>query len=286
MENISVKFLMVSQKKGLSEQIVAAYGDTYKFEVVEQVSSLREAVQELLNEDYSLCFVADEFTAEELESFFKDVNQISQTKSFVVTSLVDKIGVDTQVDVRLSQGFHSVVTPQGSAHDKDSVRESINLILRSEEIKKRIIDVSDGLSVAMQAIDRVAESLKRGSRHMLKLDMLAKDFIKQQTNFDGEVLDKYYDTLSEKTEGAKPNVVEQLDIPEELVMRGLPGMKSNTYDGASHRVWGKLKNRFGLKTGEERQHEIVEAPVKSEKKLSAEERLKAKLASLGLNDEH
>jgi len=117
--------------------------------------------------------------------------------------------------------------------------------LRGQEIKRRIVNVDQAMSVALDAIDRAADNVRRGRKP--ELNKLAMDFMAYQTTYDESVLSQYFQTLSEQSEAAAPAETDKLEVPSAVLNKQLPHLKGDKYTGASHRVWKKLTRKFGRK---------------------------------------
>ena len=236
-----IRALVLDQNPAAAEALTASLRPDIVFQEVDYTSATHKAVQSFAAAPYHICFIAETFPIDELQVFFRDINKIQNSCVFVqVRKHVEQDCDRTQLkDV----GFSFIVSRQGTYADRSGVKEVICDLLFAQKIDEKVLEVNDSMHLVLAEIDRAAEDLKRG-RHT-KINKLPIDFVEYLTNFDEKVLSEYYEALGEQAEEAQPNEVEKLDVPQRILSRQLPQLNHDTYTGASHRVWRKLKKKYG-----------------------------------------
>ena len=242
----TTKALVVSpnDKQGKLAQVVQdVYHDTCWFELVEFTSSLRKAINSIVEEEFEICFISHAFPLDDVRAFFVDYGNIEKRSGCGFVQVHPEIKPETDIVGPQTLGFHAVVSEKGTHDDKEQLTEALQEFLFEAEIVKRKYNVDSALNVVLRKIDTAARDLKRGIKK--KIDSLPAEFIEIQTEFDQEVLEGYFEKLETKTEDAEPENAQKLNVPEAILKKDLPKLDKNRYMGASNRVWKKLLRKHG-----------------------------------------
>lgn len=240
----TLKILIVSPGKDQAQLLTDAYNEHFMIGESHSTRTLHKAIQSHLEEDYDVCMIWEDYNTEELQSFFKDYEKLGKRKFCLFLQVKKTIPEEFDQSKLKETGFLGAVSPHANFADREYFETILQDNSYDKEIYRRKIDVTDALAVALREIDRVARDTKRG--RATKFNTLSLDFISMQTEFDQQILDKYFQELSHKTEEAAPEEVFQVQIPDKVLKRQLPNLSENNYTGASDRVWKKLKKRYGV----------------------------------------
>jgi hypothetical protein len=299
MNNSDLKVLIVDKREEDALVFAERMRPEFDFALTDTAKSLHQAIQILIEEEYDLCFVADLFNEDETQSFLKDLNNIGKDQQMVLIQLRLDVAANVKRDSYKLHGFPCLISRKADQNDKTALEECIRELVKRKEIVKRVLNIEDAMRLALKEIDRVAETQKRGATSNYDLKKFPMQFMEMQTEFDQEVLMQYFKTLDSQTENSKANNVQHLFVPEEILKkRYFPGLNQASYTGASHRVWEKLKKKFGVdaendskfplpnpELSSESFHELHKSKPKKARKLSAEERLSERMQALELKNE-
>ena len=95
----------------------------------------------------------------------------------------------------------------------------------------------------LDQIDEISRERRRGRQ--TKLNLIFGEMMKMHASFDESLLDRYFDMLSEQSEEAPPTEAIEVEIPDDILAKNLPGLERNVYRGQSARVWKRLLRRWG-----------------------------------------
>lgn len=247
MKYSDLKVLVVDKQIEDANNFIANLAPEFEFECIEVVRSPHKGIQAFLSDNYDLCFVADLFSEEEVESFVNDLKSVPNSGTCVLVHLRLSIPANERRDSYIQRGFPFIISREGSELDKDGLKKTITKLIKDKEIKKRVLNIDDAMKVALRKIDEVAEAVKRSSRTKLSLQTFPMEFMELQTEYDEKVLEEYYEVLEKQTETAEADNVTYLYIPEDVLgRRHFPELSQSGYRGVSSRVWKRLKNKFGV----------------------------------------
>lgn len=234
------------------------YGDEYTFNEVEFTNSLHKAIQSLDEKPYDLCVISDSFPDEELATFFSDYVKVNQTGGCIFVYALDLIPDDFDSDKYLKMGFHGVISLQGNFIDRSILKDALKEWHYEEEINRRSYDVDSALNLVLSELDRLARDKKRGIDK--QFNQIPSEFINLQTEFDEQILHRYYAKLMRKANNAEPENAKGVKIPEVVLRKELPNLTENVYSGASQRVWKKLLRLHGVKNPDQGAEATKETP--------------------------
>ena len=236
--------LIVEKTSEAAEAFTSAYGAEFLFEPCDFTNTLHRAVQSLIETEFLVCFIGDHFTPDELASFFRDVHKIDRKNACVYVQVRNTIAPDFDRSSVVPIGFKTAISPAATHKDKEVLTEAVKEFLFETEVAKRVIDVDKATKLLLKEIDMVAKERKRGANKTFS--GIAAEFITLQTEFAGEVLDKYFTQLTDKTEKAAPQKIFTIAVPASILSKNLPKLEHDKYTGVSHRVWDKLLNKHGV----------------------------------------
>ncbi|MDC0358279.1 hypothetical protein OAO01_05625 [Oligoflexia bacterium] len=240
--------LFIGRDIEAASDLTKVYGSDFCFEECDFTNKLHKAIQSVRDIAYNLCFISDQYSMAETRSFFADYEKLDKDQVCVFVQVRDQLEKDFDRTSLSAAGFTTIISRIGTHADKETLRETLKTLLFQDAIREKKITVEVALDIVLRDLDKVARERKRGRD--CKLDKLAVDFIALQTEFNEEVLQKYFNQLAEKTGEAEPQNQHEVKIPTQVLQRQLPNLKSNTYTGASSRVWAKLLKRYGLEEGD------------------------------------
>lgn len=240
-----IKTLVVDTVSTSSSALLDALKPDLVLTECEQVSSLYKAIRAISESYYGLCLISDSYNIDDLNAFFGDVLKIDKGKNCLFVQVKDSLTSEFDRTSLKQMGFETIISRKGHAEDKRSILDAYREKVHGVEVRKRVVDVTDTLGLLLEEVDRVSEERRRGKD--TKFNNIATDFVADQVSFDTEVLDSYYNKLTEVSETVEPEEYKGVKIPEEVLKKNLPHLSENTYVGASHRVWKKVKKKFGVK---------------------------------------
>lgn len=247
MDYSKLNILIIDKQIEDANNFLEALKPEFDFVEVEIARTPHKGIQSFIEKDFDLCFLADLFSEEEVESFIKDLSGVDQSRLCVPIHLRLNIAANERRDSYKQRGFPYIISRQASELDKQGLEETIRKLLKDKEIQRRVLDIDDAMKVALREIDKLAESIKRSSSAKLDIKKFPMQFMELQAEFDEKVLEEYYNTLQKQTENAKASNVTHLYIPEEvLAKRYFPCLSQDGYTGVSHRVWERLKKNYGI----------------------------------------
>ncbi len=237
--------LFIDQAQSRSDELTKALGPEIYFIDSLFCDSLSEGLGHLLEKNVQICFIGDGFPPDEFESFLRDIKNIPRMNRCVVTLVKETLAADINRGARAAEGVHAIISRQATTEDKHALNQAIEAIVaKGRIIDEKVHDVEEVLGNLIQQVDDVAMDRKRGVQ--AKFNSIVPRFVKDATNFDSEVLDNYYDALSETLEEAQspPVGFESIEVPDHLLNGKYPKLGKNSYYGASRRLWKKLSERW------------------------------------------
>ena len=239
--------LIIDQRADLAEALTTALRPEVELDEIDYTSSVHRAIQSHIQVDYNVCFISDKFPIEDLQTFFDDFKKLEKKAEHacVFIQVKEKIADDFDPEPLKALGFTAFITRKGTFQDKESVREALHDFFHEKEVETRTFNTSKALNVWLGEIDRVARDKRRGKES--KMNTIAAEGISRETEYDEEVLKRYYDELEKRTEDAAPEESTHIEVPENVMKRDLPKLEQNKYVGASSRVWNKLLKMHGVK---------------------------------------
>ena len=241
-----MKALAIEKRENLAQDLSSVLGPEIIFDGFDFTSSPLKAVKSHDEEEYQICFISEAFPTEDLGPFFDDIRAMNRDLGCIYVQVRETIEPGTDRTQLKELGVDFIVSRAGTQRDKEGIADCISEKLGNDEIKRRVLDVSSAMDVLLRQLDIAAENKKRGRADHMQLDKLAMDFIEMQTQFDQEVLQRYFQTLTKKAESAEPSIASALDVPKEILEKDLPKLSKHGYKGASHRVWQKLMQLHGV----------------------------------------
>lgn len=238
-----LNILIVSPRAELAQQLTDTYGEHFAMGDCHSTRSLHKAIQSHREDDYDMCLIWEDYPEEELLGFFSDYERLSKRNYCVFLQVKKEIPENFNANSITALGFLAVISPKATHADREKFEEVLVDNSFEEEVYRRKVDVNEALDVALREIDKAARDTKRGRK--ANLNTLSLDFIAMQTDFDQEVLNKYYENLTTKADEAQPENVLTVKIPNKVLERDLPKLSADRYTGASDRVWRKLQKRYG-----------------------------------------
>ncbi len=183
--------LIVDANSANAEALANAYRPDVDFGECDFANSAHNAIQSHLQTFYKLCLVSEHFSHDELKSFFDDVNKIERKDVCVFVQVRETVELDFDRSSLVDQGFTSVISRAGTYKDKEALKAAVKIHLREFEVARRTVDVNSAIRLLLAELHRVSEDRRRGRASTF--NTLTMDFISMQTQFDAEILHKYYE---------------------------------------------------------------------------------------------
>ncbi len=263
----ALSVLIVDKSSARARELQEALQVEFQFEEIDFTNTPHRAIQNLMEEDYDLCLFADIFKEEDYQGFFRDLQAHGMLSKGTFVLVFEENEKLFDFEGPKSLGFQAAISRRATHEDREKLKELLIVDTPESRLRRKVMSVDKALTLALKEIDRAAETMKRTGSGHYKLNKLSRDFIDWQTSDDSRVSDEYFRSLTERTQVATPNNTIALQVPQKVLKKRFPGITEDSYVGSSHRVWKKLKNRYG---------------VMSKPELSAEERLRQKLEQQGL----
>lgn len=238
--------LVVDRKEDNAESLLDALQPEFIFDELDFASTILNAIDCFEGVQYAVCFLSDSFPLAELNAFFEDIGSMNRDLNCVFAQVRESIPAGFDRYSLQTIGIDIVISRAATQQDKAGLQEAITKKSNASEVKERITDMSQALDILLREVDRRAENKKRG-RNKKDAGTEPTAFIAMQTNFDEQVMARYYQTLTRKTYIARPSLADTLEVPQQVLERQLPRLTRSGYDGASSRVWEKLQRNHGVK---------------------------------------
>ena len=225
----------------------------------EVATTLHEALDFQSLGKFNACFIADTFSEKEIQSFMQDMRKIGRDKSCVFIQMRNTVPDSFDRKSLHHLGYATVVTPAANTKDKQEMQIALKDALHAGDLRRRAKDIGTATKLVLREIDLTAADRKRGvDRH---LPTKSNSFFKSQANFDGVLMDKYYEALEEGTAQATPAKNCSLEVPETVLQKQLPRLEKDRYKGTSRRVWRMLMGKHGKKEEEEKNSDTPPTPA-------------------------
>lgn len=234
----SLNVLVISRWAADSERLKASYAAPYRLAGFERVETMLEAVQQLQAGDYHFCMIAGDYSAHEVKNLLVDYQKLGKSDPLVLIGFSEKPSNKKQ-DVPEIIGEISF---EATTVDDAVMRRALDSKARMLEIEEKKTAVTSAVNAILRNLDSAARNLSRG--RLGRVSGVFGSFIKNETEFDQRVLDAYYEDLLNRTGEALPDLRGKLSIPDRMTRLNLPSLTTDSYTGASDRVWRKLKQRF------------------------------------------
>ncbi|NDC37246.1 MAG: hypothetical protein EBZ48_04245 [Proteobacteria bacterium] len=244
-----VAALVIDSSADGAKALVHTLEPELKFSFVDFTSSLRKALMSHTEESFQVCFLSEKFPPADTEAFFKDIKGVKSAAHCVFVQVREDIPAEFDPSPITALGFRAVISRKGTHDDKVRLIKVLEDTFYAREVKRRKLDVDSAMTKLLDEIDRAAIDIRRGVPR--KLAAIRMDGIEIDTAFDPEVLESYFETLSQQTAEAEPRTIDKLKIPEKVLRKALPCLTAEGYTGASQRVWKILAARYGVKIGED-----------------------------------
>jgi hypothetical protein len=243
--NYEILALVVDKNPETASALKKALEPEFMYSTFEQACTITDAFQAHAQKPIQFCIIAPGFKPEELEIFFQDIRTMGRDKECVFVELQDTLPADGSRPVTINKACVTVITRAGTLQDKEVLKHVLKEHFKGGKIREKLQDVESAMQHALSAIDKAAKDRRRGSKKPIDKTMI--DFVRDQTNFDEKVLEGFYNKLADKTGTTKAPEATKIKIPDKVLKKNLPGLKEDTYDGVSTRVWDKLVKHHGLK---------------------------------------
>jgi hypothetical protein len=226
--------------------MIDALKPEYSCSPVEIVSSLAEAFQRHLEQEFRLCFIFQGFDAEH-SVFFRDIKALGRDKTchFILVTETERFEPISRDLIEL--GFSGQISLGVTKSDKQTIWELFERERQLEVIKERCLDMTETVRAALRTVDTAAKHLKRG--RFKRVDQVLKTFIRGSTKLDESVMESYLKALQLQSDEAQPFKNLHLKVSESWKER-LPEMEDDGYKGVSNRTWERLRKRWGKPTCE------------------------------------
>lgn len=240
-----IKTLVVDTVPASASQLYEVLKPDLVLSECEQVSSLFDAVRAISDSFFGICLICDAYKPEDLKAFFGDVLKLDRGKNCLFVQVRESLASQFDRSSLSAIGFRTVISRKGHADDRRSIIEAYKAMGHSVEVRKRVNDVDTTMGLLLDEVDRISEDRKRGRSS--KFNTISPDFIADQTSFDTEVMESYYQKLTEVAETVAPQEYQGVEVPDAILKKNLPHLSKDNYSGVSTRVWAKLKKKFGVK---------------------------------------
>ncbi|MCB9030231.1 MAG: hypothetical protein H6619_04205 [Deltaproteobacteria bacterium] len=236
--------LIISKKQSLAEEISASLKKKLQIQECDGVRTLFQGIKKHPDNLYELCIITDEFSLGEAKEFFNDMKKTRHSDACVCVRVYESLPKNWDTTEDLMVGFHVSIDKALEMKDLDLLQRALQKGEVKRQGKKKVLKIEKSLEEVLDEIDKSAEDWKRGYHRSVKT--IADRVIAVETSLDPELREVYYEQLIERSVEAEiPADFVELCIPEEILARKLPGMTEKGYQGASHRVWEILKERYG-----------------------------------------
>ena len=244
-----------------------------------------KAIQAFKDNTYDLCLVSDAFTDDDVKALTSDLKAMHGQVNCLMVQVKDVFeeGFDRKSVEPL--GFFTALSRKMTEGDKVTLSQALLEFIHTRAIKEKKIDVDTAVKLLILEIDRVCTNRRRGIMQHYDRSIVS-GFLAEQINFHSDILDGYISALERYTSEAKPDKALMVQLPEHLSDINMPGIEDGQYVGASLRVWGMLRDKFGVaadQAGSNVVSNVSEPEVKdtASNESEAEERIKNKLKNLG-----
>ena len=188
--------------------------------------------------------------------FFSDLKQIGKLNSIFLCQIKKAFpeGFDRE-SVKLL-GFGATIRRQPTDSDKITLRELLTGFLEERELVRKCVDVVSAVKLILKEVDRVALDRKRGVDRQFSRNIVSA-YMSEQVDFHQQVFDDFFKALDKYSAEAVPDKHVAVVVPNEVVKLGLPELDENGYQGVSQRVFGMLKEKFGVEAFEEAERTLA-----------------------------
>lgn len=244
---MAYKAMLIDSSERHLATIKAKVAHEFEIDEIDLADSPLKALEAYVEEDFQFCFVSETIPTESLRVFMDDLERVSKRHKCIFVRI--KEGHNSKIPISRAQRepYDVVVSTRMNTEDLELIRKAFMSRFKAHEVARRAVEVDIALSHLLAEIDRVAEDKRRGGKAFFP--KIYSSFIADQTQFDEEVLTKYFESLTEQLKALSPQEITQLEIPEEFLRKAPPSLLKDSYIGRSRRVWSFLKKKFG-KTSE------------------------------------
>lgn len=245
----SLKALCIDSRRNFAASFRELLWPEIQFESEVEVQTVASAFQNLLEESFQVCFIG-ETIRENLDSFFRDIQKLESNRGCVFVRVVAAPAAPG-AEARSEAGFHAVISQVVSDQDKKFLCRALEREYHRLDVEQRSQDLAGAVAMLLKAVDSAASDAKRG--HGKMMNTLAQGLVRLHAEFDGELLERYFERLSVEAEKSEPVRKLLRSVPQDVLRRSLPQLSSEGYRGASSRVGGMILDRFGDSLGGENQ---------------------------------
>jgi hypothetical protein len=221
--------------------------------------TLHLAIMELSEESVDHCYLSATMTADSLQDFFKDFEQIapgSQCLFFLYGK--EQAGV---IPESLTECLHGAVSLKGTALDLEVIKAAEERFGIQADLKRRGKTVAYATDKLLEAIDKAACDVKRNAHQAIRSPF--GEVIIHETDHAPEILEAYIKALTTQALEREVKDTSLVNIPKTVLDKEMPKLQEHAYTGRSQRVWEKLQKRYKQK----------EADIQEQSEQSASEAL-------------
>lgn len=235
--------LLVHPQRESTKELAEVLHPDMQFALIDHAHSIGDAFQKLLNKNYNLCFIHNRFD-KDFDVFMGDMTKVGRDKTCAFVELWDELPAGFDKEPYLDRGFAAVVSKEISQDEKITLQSLLKAEIHRQEVTRRIGDISEALQLLVRELDHAAQERQRGKK--VEFNELVRNFVAAHADFDQEVLDEYFEGLSEHTSRAASFKSRKLNVPEAILKKRPPGLSKDVYSGMSRRVWQKMLKKFGV----------------------------------------
>jgi hypothetical protein len=251
-------------------------------------NNLHKTFQSVKEQAFDICFIGECFTGEDLTAFFNDVRAVGKETEVLFVQVKEAIEEGFSRESVEELGFATVISRRLTESDRVMLVAELQRFLAAREIVRKKVDVDASVRLLLLELDRVYRNRKRGLGSGFRRAIVAS-YMAEQVSFHGDVLDGFLEALERHTAQSLPEKNLRVVLPQIALERQLPKIEDGEYVGVSERVFGMLREKFGVAVDDETVREVARSEAAApgsvdEVKLRAEQKLKERLKDLGLDD--
>ncbi len=245
--SLNIRLLILDIVPAHAKELADKLKPVISFVHFQTVTNIQEALEAHLENPYSLCVMTPAISDQDAEMFLKDMKKLYTQNQDNLCAFI-KISPTLPANFNLYKdnplGYATIISEKLDQNEQKKIKNAMQEFSRFKKVNEGLSDIEWTMNMILAEVDKVSNDRKRGRN--TKFNTIAIDFAADLVEFDTQIMDKYFECMTDRAMNKKPGKVQSVKIPKDILKKNLPKLVEDKYSGASSRVWDKLVDKFGV----------------------------------------
>ena len=249
--HIELKGLIIDKTSESLELLEAALNPDIVFEYIDLVNTVNKAVEYHMGMEFELCLISEEFSIEEVKSFFADFAKLGKKEPCLFIQFRKNCDIELDRESLKSVGFATIISTAGDHKDKECLWKALKPFLNQRKYAEVVEELDSVVEKLLNEVDRIALEHKRGKKK--KFNNVVSRYLQDTSKEFEKIKEVYLEKLLEESNNAAAFEPSKVEVPDDILDKKLPHLYKDGYKGQSYRVSSKVHEIHGESLNKEQQ---------------------------------